>query len=63
MSAGLIGRAREDAVPEPRGEALDLGLDRAVMSSVQPCGTWQYAQPMCLPGGGTGRVEEAAERG
>ena len=41
----------DDAVAEARCEAFDLSLDAPVMSAVEPFGTWQYAQSVCLPAG------------
>jgi hypothetical protein len=41
----------EHELAETRREALDLRLDRSVMSCPEPFGTWQYAQAVCLPAG------------
>ena len=51
MSAGPIAwRARMQSRNPGAKRSIWLSM-RAVMSAVDPLGTWQYAQSVCLPAG------------
>lgn len=51
MSAQFMARRARTRLRKPGAKRSICTSMASVISTVEPCGTWQYAQAICFPGG------------